>query len=84
MQNKHDDFAQRAREMANLIRRFLAGSVGQYEWDDFMGVAFSDPRLEKARVECETILSGARAGIMSDDVESVRLIHLADRLESLV
>jgi len=39
-------------EAADLIDRFVEGRTGRWEWDDFVGVRYVDPLLEKARLEC--------------------------------
>jgi hypothetical protein len=39
-------------EAADLIVRFLEGSCGSYEWDDFTSVRYQDPVLEAARERC--------------------------------
>jgi hypothetical protein len=36
--------------MADLIRRFVRGDVGRYEWDDFMGASFDDASLDAIRL----------------------------------
>jgi hypothetical protein len=42
-------------EIANLILRFLAGSVEPYEWDDFISVPQADPDLEAVRRTCVSL-----------------------------
>jgi len=79
LQDIPEDTLQRAREMADLIRRFVSGDVGQYEWDDFMGISFSDPRLERARIESDHIVHASAAE--NNDDRDVRLLRLADRLD---
>jgi hypothetical protein len=76
-----DDRSSRAREMADLIRRFVDGAAGQYEWDDFMGIPFSDEWLEQSRIECQTILDALRSGTKSEDKISAALLLIAARLE---
>ncbi len=38
-------------EASDLIRRFVSGNVGPWEWDDFISVKHKDPRVEAARQE---------------------------------
>ena len=71
----------RAREMADLIRRFVDGVAGQYEWDDFMGIPFSDVWLEQTRVECQKILDASRSGAKNEAEGSAALLLIAARLE---
>ena len=39
------------REIADLIVRFVDGSVGDHEWDDFISVRFKDPEIEAIRIK---------------------------------
>ncbi len=39
-------------EVADLIDRFLDGTCGPYDWDDFTSVRLGDPELEVARQAC--------------------------------
>jgi hypothetical protein len=36
-------------ELANLIKSFLDGSCGEWDWDDFTSVKQSNPDIEKIR-----------------------------------
>jgi hypothetical protein len=36
-------------EVASLIERFLDGSIGKWEWDDFVSVRHRDAELELVR-----------------------------------
>ena len=42
-------------EVADLIKRFVNGTIGKWEWDDFMSVKASDPEVERIRVVCSTL-----------------------------
>jgi hypothetical protein len=42
------------KQVADLIRRFLDGTCGNWEWDDFLSVArFDDERLRQIQVICD-------------------------------
>ena len=70
-------------EMVDLIRRFVHGSVGPYEWDDFMGVPFADKTLEAARIECEGILRDFEQDVAAGSSAAEQLLAIAQRLEAL-
>jgi hypothetical protein len=36
-------------ELANLIKAFIDGTSGEWDWDDFTSVRQSDPDVEQAR-----------------------------------
>ena len=42
-------------EAASLIERFRAGHVEPWEWDDFISIPSSDPRVEAARLRCRVL-----------------------------
>jgi hypothetical protein len=71
-----------AREMAALLRRFVAGDVEPYEWDDLMGIEFGNQFLEEMRVRANVVLDtlppddGA-----SDDKGATALLEVAADLE---
>ena len=37
-------------ELSSLIQRFLNGSVGPWEWDDFTSIKSKDPTIEHYRL----------------------------------
>ena len=45
------------KRISDLIKRFLDGTVGPYEWDDFISVRQRDAELELIRLECVNIRS---------------------------
>ncbi len=71
-----------AREMADLIRRFVSGDVAPYEWDDFMGVKFDDPFLEQMRVRSNAIAdTSPPPENEGNDEGSTALLQVASDLE---
>jgi hypothetical protein len=42
-------------EVADLIERFVAGNVGEWEWDGFISVRSADPAIEHVRQQCDEI-----------------------------
>lgn len=42
-------------EIAELIERFLAGTAGPHEWDDFESVPLADPDCDSIRAQCARI-----------------------------
>ena len=43
-----------ADEVAGFLRDFLDGSGGQWDWDEFESVPFTDPELEQIRLQATT------------------------------
>jgi len=41
-----------AQQMADVIDRFIDGTGGPYEWDDYFGTPYADARIEELRLEC--------------------------------
>ena len=79
------DRASIASEAAGLIRRFLSGDVGVYEWDDQMGIKWRDAELERLRIECWRILGRLEGASERDRVEAYALLHeIADRFDAIV
>jgi hypothetical protein len=39
-------------EVLQEIEKFLSGSGGAYDWDDFTSIRIDDPELEKIRAFC--------------------------------
>jgi len=39
-------------EVAICIRRFLDGTGGNWDWDDFISIKLDDPRLDRVRRTC--------------------------------
>lgn len=73
------DVATLSREMAQLIRRFVSGEAGPYEWDDFMGVKFDDPRLEQIRLQATAIVDTSL--VDRPDESATVLLRLAAALD---
>ena len=48
-------FSESRLQAADLIARFVAGNVGEWEWDDFLSVTSPDPVTEAARRRCAVI-----------------------------
>ena len=44
-------------EVANTIDAFVDGTGGRWDWDDFISVPLSDPKLENIRREAASIPS---------------------------
>jgi hypothetical protein len=42
-------------DVAQEIRTFLAGSAGDWDWDDFLSIRIKDPRLDAIRRRCNSI-----------------------------
>ncbi len=42
-------------ELADLIEKFLDGTGGQWDWDDFTSIKLRDPDLERIRERCVAI-----------------------------
>ncbi|MDD3020689.1 MAG: hypothetical protein PHX61_06880 [Alphaproteobacteria bacterium] len=38
-------------ELASLIRSFVDGSCGEWDWDDFISIKQKDSEIEKVRLE---------------------------------
>jgi hypothetical protein len=39
--------------VADIIERFLDGTGGRWDWDDFVSIAVDEPELEEVRQRCE-------------------------------
>lgn len=70
-----------ARQIADLIRRFVAGAVGRYEWDDFMGIRFHDPDLERLRIQANAVLEASMPHDEGMDEGAVELLEIATALD---
>jgi hypothetical protein len=42
-------------EVANLIKSFVDGSCGKWDWDDFTSIRQTDPKIEQVRLHILTI-----------------------------
>jgi len=62
---------------ARVIRSFLDGASGDYDWDDFTSCSLSDPDADSIR------LRAARVSLPGGDEEQRTLIALAEEAESL-
>jgi hypothetical protein len=38
--------------LASTIEQFVGGTSGAYDWDDVLGIPFSDPYVESIRLAC--------------------------------
>jgi len=43
------------KDVADEIERFLTGTGGSWDWDDFVSVQFDDPELEGIRKTCASL-----------------------------
>lgn len=39
-------------ELVDIIERFLDGTGGRWDWDDFTSLRITDPELDAIRVRC--------------------------------
>ena len=39
-------------EVAGIIERFLDGTSGKWDWDDFCSFSIADPYLDSVRIRC--------------------------------
>ena len=39
-------------EVADIIERFLNGTGGEWDWDDFTSSGITDPYLDSVRIQC--------------------------------
>jgi hypothetical protein len=76
------EIAEAAREMADLLRRFVSGDVKPYEWDDFMGIKFENPFLEQMRIRANVIADALppRENENTDE-GAAALLEIASELE---
>jgi hypothetical protein len=44
-----------AKEVADIIERFVDGGGGQWDWDDFCSTPIADPKLESVRGICTNL-----------------------------
>lgn len=42
-------------EVAGILERFLAGTSGDWEWDDFLSSPVKDPVLNEIRLRCSKL-----------------------------
>ncbi|HWR34894.1 MAG TPA: hypothetical protein VN622_03355 [Clostridia bacterium] len=71
-------------EVAETIEKFVAGTCGQWDWDDFISVTFKNGNVEAARVECLKVAEdfpGGASRWCSDD-GLLRLLAIAASLRS--
>ncbi len=70
--------------VADLIRRFIDGSCGPREWDDFISVRTTDSEIESVRKECaslpERFPPAPNSGAYCDSDGMSRLQEIATRL----
>jgi hypothetical protein len=73
-------------EAANVIEAFLAGTGGEWDWDDFMHVKIADPRVDVIRQICSDlhgIYPGQRVGEYCDPKGEVIMRALVKELRSM-
>jgi hypothetical protein len=69
--------------LASTIERFVNGNAGPYEWDDVVGVPFTDPGLESIRQECLSVeerFPPTKKGEYCSDEGGAFLLGIAARL----
>ena len=50
------DSVQRTKaEVASIIEKFLDGSGGKWDWDDFCSLSIGDPYLDSVRIQCSEL-----------------------------
>lgn len=64
-------------EVARILRGFIAGTGGEWDWDDFTSVPIADAALEAIRLEAEAV------PLPVDDEGLAKLRALLDRVTSL-
>ena len=42
-------------DLADLIEKFVNGTIGEWDWDDFISVKRSDPEIEEIRRRCAEV-----------------------------
>ena len=70
-------------EVAQLIRSFLDGSAGKWDWDDFTSIPQADPEMEAIRAKLIAIhdeFPADRPGEYCNDEGAAELIRIADSL----
>lgn len=77
MPSQESEICLQARQVAAVIRRFVSGRAGEYEWDDVMGIPFENDALERARLTCEEILDAGG----EDSWTNSSLLHIAEQIE---
>lgn len=66
-----------AEEVAGFLRDFISGSGGEWDWDEFVSVPITDPKLEAIRKEAEMVGPGhSRAD--ADFAEIAELLRRAE------
>lgn len=69
--------ARTPRDVAKFLRNFIAGTGGEWDWDDFTSVPISDPALDDIRREADAVP-------LPVDAEGLaKLRELLDRVNSL-
>lgn len=71
------------KDIGDLIRRFVDGMVGPYEWDDFISVLQKDAELETVLLDCASIPTQYPAATGSCSPAGIaKLKSIADGLSS--
>lgn len=71
-------------EVAKLIRNFVEGSGGAWDWDDFISTRLDDPQLDEVRSLCAAIPDAyppTKADLYCSEGGLDELRKLADSLE---
>lgn len=42
-------------EVAGIIEKFLDGTGGEWDWDDFCSLSITDPYLDSVRIQCSEL-----------------------------
>jgi hypothetical protein len=71
--------------MADEIQKFIDGTGGPWDWDDFISVRVRDPHLEQIRVTCiatsEKFPAGALGWCNAEGLDYLRTVVDKLRLE---
>ena len=72
-------------EVVSLIRSFLNGSIGDWEWDDFISAPQRDPEIEAVRQRLIAIYDefpAGKSGGYCNNGGLIELTRIADVLEA--
>jgi hypothetical protein len=74
------------REVAILIRSFLDGSIGTWDWDDFTSIRQADPEIEAVRQRVIALYDefpAGKSGGYCNDEGLAELIKIANTLDPI-
>ena len=72
------------REVAQLIRAVLDGSIGKWDWDDLTSIRQADPEMEAIRLRLIRIYDeypAGKSGGYCNEAGAAELIRIADALD---